>query len=165
MGRDIVSSIALAVSPKAAIEAFLEIEALKGWWQVDRGLVQPQAGGVWTLAWDVSSAGARYVSSGIIETYLPGRRLVIAQLVYLNPERPILGPLRLEINAGPADGGCWLTVSETGYGTGDDWDWYYQAVEEGWPQALDQLKTFLAQQRKNEQGKENDEEQDKAGRS
>ena len=65
--------------------------------------------------------------------------------IYGNPEQPILGPIRLEITANRNLDGFLLAVKETGYGTGDPWDWYCQAVVVSWPQTLGELRSYLAE--------------------
>jgi hypothetical protein len=123
--------------------AFLIHEHLKGWWYVQRSLVEPKKGGVWTLAWEVTEAGIKYVSSGTIGEYEPGKYLRIDNLVYLNPERQILGPMQLEIFVDDMGTVSEVKVVQSDYQYGGDWDWYYDAVVQGWPHAVQLLKKYL----------------------
>ena len=59
----------------------------------------------------------------------------------LNPGRQILGPMELLILATPENGKTILTVVQAGYQSGDDWDWYYNAVNEAWPALITKLRT------------------------
>ena len=34
-------------------------------------------------------------------------------------------------------------VVQSGYQYGDDWDWYYNAVVQAWPQTLEKLKKYI----------------------
>ena len=116
---------------------------MSAWWGVARGLVDPRPGGVWALGWELSPAGYRYVTTGRIVNFEPGARLLIADIVYFNPERPVLGPMQLSVTAAIAPGGCELTVRQDGYRDGPDWDWLYKAVVDAWPATLDALKVHL----------------------
>jgi hypothetical protein len=116
---------------------------LNGWWGVQRSLVDPKIGGVYTLAWKISESGFGFVSTGRIEKFIPGNCLIIGNLVYLNPERPILGPMQLELTVRQAGKNTALTICQDGYQDGLDWDWYYEAVLQAWPQAAQTLKTYL----------------------
>jgi Activator of Hsp90 ATPase homolog 1-like protein len=136
----ITSSVWLPLSPLATLQQFLAVEAMQRWWGVARGLVEPRIGGVWALGWDVSPQGYRYVTTGIIAAYRPEKELRIDQLVYFNPDRSVLGPMRLKFEVVPEQQGCRLKVSQDGYLTGGDWDWYYDAVSQGWPMALELLR-------------------------
>lgn len=141
--RSVEASITVAATPDEVLSQFLNLESMRGWWGVERGLVEARAGGVWAVAWGISSAGFHYASTGIIKEYRPGQRLSFDQMLYFNPERPILGPMQISIVVEEHQKGCEIEVRQTGYGEGDDWDWYYQAVVEGWPMALESLKRYV----------------------
>ncbi len=141
--KKVAFDITIDVSPATIIRAFSEPELLKGWWGVERSLIELRQGGPYTLAWQISDQGFGYVSSGVVRRYVPERELDVGHMVYLNPGRAILGPMSLTVRTEPASGGASLHVIQDGYQSGGDWDWYYQAVVEAWPQALKGLKAFL----------------------
>ena len=68
-----------------------------------------------------------------IETYLS----------YCNQSRSLLGPMTLSVTIEEAAGISQVNISQSGFGGGTDWDWYYQLVGENWPIALEQLKAYL----------------------
>jgi activator of Hsp90 ATPase-like protein len=140
--RAVEARIEVSISPEAAVDAFLDLEAMRGWWHVERGLVQVREGGVWALAWERSEHGFKYVITGRIASLEP-RRLLITEMLYFNPERPVFGPMSLAVDAAPTLAGCELTVRQDGYGDGADWDWYYRVVRWAWPEVLKELKEFL----------------------
>ncbi|MBL7738341.1 MAG: SRPBCC domain-containing protein [Chitinophagaceae bacterium] len=143
--RIVESHIEIAVPSGKAILAFTDPILLKGWWGVEKSLIELKTGGIYTLAWAVSEQGIRYVSTGIVKEYDPSTILHIEKYIYLNTERPFLGPQELSINAQESNGGCRLQVTQGPYPetTGTDWDWYYDAVKEAWPGVLIGLKKFL----------------------
>ncbi len=148
--RKVEATIHVRATPEAAVRAFVELDAMKAWWHVERGLVEPpRAGGVWALAWERSEHGFKYVITGRIASLDP-RRLVISEMLYFNPERPIFGPMTLTVEATPSTDGCDLTVCQDGYGDGEDWDWYYKVVSWAWPEVLKEIKEFLEAQGKAE---------------
>jgi hypothetical protein len=144
--RTIETKIHVAVRPETALQAFLQLEAMQKWWSVDRGLVEAREGGVWALAWERSEHGFKYVITGRIASLLPGRQLLISEMLYFNPDRPVLGPMSLMIAAAPANGGCELTIRQDGYREGADWDWYYKVVSWAWPEVAKDIKSFLEAQ-------------------
>ena len=142
--RLVAASIEINARPEKILPAFLRQEHLKVWWGVERSLIDAKAGGVYTLAWNISEQGIKYVSTGIIEELIPGEYLMIKNLVYLSPAKKILGPMELEIDLMATDDKATkVGVVQSGYRYGDDWDRYYEAVLTAWPQALEMLKNYL----------------------
>jgi uncharacterized protein YndB with AHSA1/START domain len=141
--RAVETRIEIAVTPEAALRVFLDLEALKKWWHVDRGSVEPRAGGVWAFAWEPSERGFKYVITGRITTLEPGKRLVITEMIYFNPDRPVFGPMSLTVEAAPARAGCVLTIIQDGYGEGPEWEWYHKVVSWAWPEVAKEIKEFL----------------------
>jgi hypothetical protein len=142
--RVVENSIAINCKPSAVIDAFLEDSHLKGWWGVQRSLVEKKINGIWATAWEISEAGIKYISSGVITAYDPDSLLEISNLVYFNPDRQILGPMKLDIVAEPSKNMYTdVQLTQSGYQDGADWDWYYEAVLNAWPYALGLLKEYL----------------------
>jgi uncharacterized protein YndB with AHSA1/START domain len=134
----------MAVPPERVIRAFLHPADLKGWWRVDQSLVEPHAGGLYALGWGVSPQGYQYVSTGVIAQLEPGHVLHIEQFTYFNPQYGIFGPMSLVVTAEDLGGGrSRATVVQGGYQDGANWDWFYRAVVDGWPLALDYLRQYL----------------------
>ncbi|HET7873131.1 MAG TPA: SRPBCC domain-containing protein [Terriglobales bacterium] len=144
--KAVETTVHVAASPEAALQAFLQLEAMQKWWGVERGLVEPREGGVWALAWERSEHGFKYVITGRISSLQPGRQVVITEMLYFNPERPVLGPMSLTITATRASGGCDLTIRQDGYRDGPDWDWYYKVVSWAWPEVAKDIKSYLEKQ-------------------
>ena len=144
--RKVEVTIQINVPPSRVIQAFTDFEMLRGWWSVERALVEKRVGGLYTLAWGISEKGFNYVTSGTIHRYDPNAALEIHNLVYLNPERPIFGPLVLTVSAAPKQSGTELYLCQDGYQDGADWDWYYEAVKAAWPNVLKMLKDYLEKQ-------------------
>ena len=141
--RRVTRSVQIQASPERVLRAFLEPEQMKKWWGVARSLVEERKGGVWALAWGDSEQGYKSVVSGVLKSFQPPKRIRIEPLVYFNPERPVLGPMRLSISVREKAEGTRLSVRQDGYGEGADWDWYYEAVRKGWKETLGNLKLFL----------------------
>jgi len=133
----------MSVPPLRVIRAFLDHADLKGWWRVDHSLVEPRTGGVYALGWGVSEHGYQYVSTGIITQLELHRALRIDQFTYFNPAHGILGPMSLSVVAEAEGEGARVTLVQDGYLDGEHWDWFYDAVVDGWPLALDYLRQYL----------------------
>lgn len=93
MSRAVEAELVLEVSPRRTLKAFLDPVDLHGWWEVERALVDPRIGGLYTLAWGATGQGFRYASTGIVGHYEPARVLGITHSTYFGPARPILGPM------------------------------------------------------------------------
>lgn len=142
-GRHIESSVHIHASPQKVLNAFVDPVYLKDWWGVERSLIELRSGGMYSLAWEITDRGIGFVSTGVVAEYLPACQLRLEKFLYFNPDRPILGPMELTIMTTPEDSGTVLTVVQSGYQRGKDWDWYYEAVKEAWPAVLSKLKTYL----------------------
>jgi uncharacterized protein YndB with AHSA1/START domain len=142
--RSVEASIDLPMSPQEVLDAFLKQEHLKAWWGVERSLVEPRKGGLYTLVWQTGTGCLEYVSTGIIAEYLPACQLKVDRMAYINPSKQVLGPMELLVLTTPQeDHTTQLTVIQTGYQTGPDWDWLYKAVQKAWPEVLQQIKAYL----------------------
>ena len=141
--RIVEASIDLELPPQQVLEVFIQHEHLKAWWGIHRSLIELRPGGCYSLSWQNHDC-IEYVSTGIIAEYLPACQLKIKNLVYINPQRAILGPMELMILTTPNDDHTTqLTVIQSGYQRGPDWDWLYESVEKAWPEVLLQIKKYL----------------------
>lgn len=137
--------IQIETSPERIIQAFTDADILKDWWGVEKCFIEIKTSGIYTLAWFVTDSGMKYISTGVIKEYIPGKKLHVGDYMYLSGERPFLGPVSLIIEALPADNGSLLHLQQGPYaeGRGEDWDWYYTVVNEAWPKVLLTLKQYL----------------------
>jgi hypothetical protein len=141
--KKVESKIEIKSSAEDTLNAFIEVDSLKQWWEVERALIEKRNGGIYALAWDISEAGFKYISSGIINSYKPADHLYIENYLYFNPDKPIFGPMSLKVEV--KEKGDWteLYLCQDGYREGNDWNWYYEAVKQAWPIVLQNLKKFL----------------------
>ena len=141
--RKVEATINISCKPEMVIKAFTNNEFLKGWWHVDRAYIDTNINGMYTLTWQVTEHGFGYVTMGNVKTYIPNMQLVIDNFTYLNPEKSILGGMTLTVIAKQNDSQTVLYLCQEGYQQGPDWDWYYQAVKQAWPDVLKSLKRYL----------------------
>jgi uncharacterized protein YndB with AHSA1/START domain len=146
--KKVAYSVEIDTLPGKIIQAFTDPVMLKEWWGVERCLIDLSVAGPYALAWKISERGFGYVSTGIIKKYHPNHYLIIDNFVYFNPDRPILGPMKLTITVKEMSEKSKLTICQEGYGEGPDWDWYYNAVKKAWPVAGKNLKKYLEKIRK-----------------
>ena len=143
--RTVDCKIDITTSTEKIIQAFTDSEMLKGWWGVEKSFIELKPGGIYTLAWFVSENGIKYISTGVIKEYIPGKKLHVGNYMYLSTERPFLGPLNLIVEAAATANGSVLHLQQGPYpeGLGEHWDWYYEAVKDAWPKVLQTLKKYL----------------------
>ena len=149
--RGVSNSVDLPADPEFAIDLFLEPRHLRAWWGVERCPVEPQGGGVYTLAWQVTPKGCGYVTSGVIREVGSGI-LRVGSVVYLSPTRPVLGPMSIDVTARATARGCCLTVVQDGSREGPDWDWYHDAVRTAWPLVLATLTEYVESETRSADG-------------
>ncbi len=141
--RSVITIRHMPASPDQVIQAFVDGDDLAAWWQASRSLVEPETGGVWSIAWDDwGEAQTHHAWSGVISDIGPGR-LVIDAMVMMEPDMPLLGPMRLQILAEPAEHGSSVTVTHSGYGYGEHWDEMYRLVVNGWDHVLGDMQTWF----------------------
>ena len=141
--KKVEATIEIHRSSSTVFDAFIDPSLLKAWWGVEKCLIEKKQGGLYSLAWDISEKGFHYISTGVITVFIPGKELLIDHFIYFNPERAILGPTYLDIRMQENNGTTTLLLIQGNYQSGKDWDWYYHAVEDAWPKALETLKNFL----------------------
>lgn len=141
--RTIETSGYIAAKPERVIEAFTSKEDLAAWWLVSRSLTSPAKGAIWTVVWEnYGQDKTHHVWSGVVSESSK-HHLIISDLVMIEPERPLFGPMQLEIIA-LADGeGTRLTVLHHGYQYGEHWDWSHKVVVGGWKKALGELAAWF----------------------
>lgn len=141
--RKVEVNLLINATPEKIIDAFVNAERLKEWWHVEQSLIEPKIGGLYTLVWQISDQGFGYVSSGQIVSYDPLSELVIDNFVYLNPTKDLLGPMSLTVRVKPIESGTELYLCQDGYQSEGDWDWYYEAVKQAWPDLLNSFKSYI----------------------
>ena len=141
--RKVEATIEINCPGQKIFDAFTEPVLLKGWWGVERCVVEKKQGGNYSLAWGITDKGFQYISTGIITVYIPGKELLVDHFTYFNPEKQILGPTWLGLKIEEEDDISLLQLIQGGYQEGGDWDWYYAAVKDAWPKALVMLKNYL----------------------
>lgn len=130
-------------SPGKIIKAFVDPEMLRGWWSVERALIDTSPGGAYVLAWNIGDQGFGYVTSGVVTTYEPDALLVVGNYVYGNPGKPFLGPMTLTVRATAKGAQSEICLCQDGYLEGGEWDWYYNIVKEAWPVVVNNLKAYV----------------------
>jgi len=143
--RYVESSVVINKPAQLILDAFTDEKHLRNWWGVERSLIDLRKGGVYSLVWQIKGEAMGFVTTGIISEYIPSWQLKIGNMVYINPQRPPLGPMELLVLTTPEDIGTTLTVVQNGYQDGPDWDWYYNAVREAWPAVILKIKDYLEQ--------------------
>ncbi len=145
MKQYIDSQIKIKTTIPKIMAALTEIPLLKEWWGISSGYIEKKDNGLYTLTWNASEEGIKYISTGRIYLYNKRSHLYLHDLLYLNGNKPILGPFKIEYDLSPTVNNTILVrVKQTGFKKESiDQEWYYEAVKSGWPQALIMLKEFL----------------------
>lgn len=142
-GRSVTTQVNVPATPASVMRAFLDQDALAGWWKVTRSFVDERDGGNWVICWDeYGEDKTDHVWTGVIDS-ITAQRLVISNMAMVEAGRPIFAPLQLEIRCEPTAMGCQVTVIHRGYGEGEHWDWAHEAVVAGWQHVLQDLQDWF----------------------
>ncbi|WP_262693394.1 SRPBCC family protein [Kordiimonas aquimaris] len=141
--RTIETSTHIAATPDRVLKAFYATDDLAAWWLVSRSLTSSQKGNLWSIVWEnYGQDKTHHVWSGVVSES-SSHRLVISDLVMIEPERPLFGPMQLEIIALADGDGTRLTVLHHGYQYGEHWNWSHKTVVGGWEKALAELAAWF----------------------
>lgn len=148
--REFAHSLLIKAPPAAVLDAFFDSAALAVWWQVKRSLCVPRTLGSYAVEWETTEwrddllgrlGGSLHAT--VIE-FLPGREFFLADVYWLPPDGPPIGPMALEARCTPQADGVVLHVRQSGCDTASArWRRYYDVISTGWVLALDQLKLHL----------------------
>jgi uncharacterized protein YndB with AHSA1/START domain len=136
------SQVRIAVPAGRVWAALVEPGQVRRWWGATQGIVEPQKGGAWALAW-AQPGGYRYVLAGVIRVWRPEKRLVVDPLVYFNAEHPVPGPMRLVMSLTAKPDFTRLVVLLRARGEEPAWEQYRQEAQTGWRDALGNLRNYL----------------------
>lgn len=140
------SDIRIHSNAEEILKALVDQEKLSDWWGVADSFIEQKDGGLYTLTWMKSYAGIKFISTGRIRLFDKRSHLHLEDVLYLNYERPIIGPFKILYDVEKFNGYSILKVRQTGFQKGPEHNLYIKAVQEGWPQALVMLKTYLEKQ-------------------
>ncbi|MDH5804611.1 MAG: SRPBCC domain-containing protein [Gemmatimonadota bacterium] len=130
-GRSIERSIEIEATPEVVWKALTDAEALARWFPT-KANVKPGVGGYIRLHWD-----EHYDAESPIDIWEPQEHLRIG---FPNESKfPLATDYYLEGKGGKTI----LRVVTSGFGTGEDWDGYFDGVRCGWNFELDGLKHYL----------------------
>ena len=119
-------------TPEAVWEAWADPEKIAHWF-VDRARGKPEVGT--TFTWIFEKFG--YEIPYEVVAAEPGRRFA------LGGEAPKSGPFLLEVTIAREGGETVVTLVNSGFLDGSEWNEEYQGIVSGWTQALAVLKHYL----------------------
>ena len=131
-GRQIRTEIRTRATPEQVWEAWTDPEKISGWF-VDKARGAPEVGT--TFTWIFEKFG--YEIPYEVVAAEPGRRFA------LGGEIPGRGPFLLEITIAREGGETVVTLVNSGFLDGAQWDEEYEGVSSGWENALGVLKHYL----------------------
>lgn len=119
-------------TPEAVWEAWTDPEKIAHWF-VDRARGKPEVGTTFTWIFEKFGHEIPYE----VVSAEPGRRFALAG------EVPKSGPFLLEVTIAREGGETVVTLVNSGFLDGAEWDEEYQGIVSGWTQALAILKHYL----------------------
>jgi len=157
-GRHIVGfdySLRIEAPPARVLAAFFDARALAHWWDVANAIATPRPLGVYALEWrpteEIDEVLGRYggVLHGSVIDFRPDSGFLVADCYWLPPDGEPIGPMALEVTCASSQipggiKGTLLRVVQRGIDIDSPrWAKYYQLLVQGWPPALEKMKTYL----------------------
>lgn len=137
-GKQVVQEIEIDASAEAVWKALVEAEELARWFPLD-ATVEPREGGLMSFNW-----GEQYPEmGGIISVFRPQKHL---QIDYSHPKKGEIEPwseMVTDYFITTQEGKTVLRLVQSGYGTGESWDDFYDATRRGWHFELRSLRNYL----------------------
>lgn len=149
-------TVDMRAAPRVVVDAFFDSESLAVWWGAVRSVTTPRALGPYAIEWlseerDELLGRLGGVLRGTVMQFDPTRGFLVADVYWLPPLGPPVGPMALEISCRlsvtPDGPPCTrVRVAQTGFEEGPRWRRYYEVIGPGWARALDALKVLVEKQ-------------------
>jgi uncharacterized protein YndB with AHSA1/START domain len=136
-GRQLVVQMRTRATPEQVYEAWADPEKITHWFvdsaKVDTASGKAEPGAIFTWAFEKFGYEIPYE----VVAAEPGRRFA------LGGEHPKSGPFLLEVKIEREGGETLVTLVNSGFLDGSEWDEEYQGIVSGWTNALAVLKHYL----------------------
>ena len=143
MKKNVNAEIRIKSKASDIINAFVNPDTLNKWWATASVYIEQKDGGLYTLSWLKSDAGVKFILTGRINVLNKRSHLHLEDVLYINAEKPILGPTRIKIDAEEKSAYSLVKISQIGFGKTEEWHWYHNLMLDSWPQVLVFLKQYL----------------------
>ena len=141
MADSIVRSVSIDTTASDAFDAFTRVAELLSWW-CEGALVGRREGGNWAIGFTEGDLGTPATIMGKIETYEPGRRLVVRDILYETVTSELAG-LSFVLTFVEDEGRCLVTVEQAIPEAGPAYEEYRGEAGSGWESRLADLKRYL----------------------
>ncbi len=139
----VTRQVTVRVSPERAFAAFVELSDVLAW-LADGAVIGPRPGGNWGLGWYADQeSDTGYSSIGQFEVFDPGRRFVVASLMFSTPEGETFGPMRLVVEFEKIEDATRVMVTQSGFEDSVAGASYRDRLGPGWERMLSDLKAWL----------------------
>lgn len=138
-------------TPPRVLAAFFEPTDLAVWWAVSQSVTVPRPLAPYAVQWPPTSFTDEVLGKlggtlhGTVMDFREGESFFLAEVYYTPPEGAPIGPMALEVQVRPLEGGrsTELAIRQSGEGDGPRWHRYFAVVGDGWDHALDGLREHL----------------------
>src|SRR5262245_26156169 len=131
-GKRLVVEMRTRATPEQVYEAWADPEKIAHWF-VDRAHGKAEAGSIFTWVFEKFGYEIPYE----VVAAEPGRRFA------LGGEHPKSGPFLLEVKIAREGGETVVTLVNSGFLAGSEWDEEFEGIASGWTNALAVLKHYL----------------------
>ncbi len=142
MELSVVRSVSISATSAEAFDAFTRVSDLLSWW-CEGALVGLRPGGNWAVGFTDRRGKTEATVLGKIESFEPGRHLVVRDISYEPSEGEPLEGLSIAFRFADRGSECVVTVEQTVPDSGPAYDRYRREVGPGWEASLADLKRYL----------------------
>src|ERR671911_304349 len=150
-GLVIQRAIRIRSSPEKVLNAFFDPDALSKWWEVTRSVTLARPLGPFAVEWPPTDFTDEVLGKlggtlhGTVMDVRPGVSFFVADVYYQPPNGHTIGPMALNVEARPLDGGrsTELAVQLSADDQGPLSQRYFALMGDGWERALAGLQVHL----------------------
>jgi hypothetical protein len=136
--------------PARVLDAFFDPSDLIVWWDVARSVTVARLLGPYAVEWAPTEFTDEVLGRlggtlhGTVVHIQAGTSFDVANTYWHPPDGDPLGPMALQVQVWPDEGGCTLLiVRQTADDQGPRWQRYFALMSRGWERALASLKAHL----------------------
>ena len=137
----------LSVGPERAFKLLITPSDIRGWWGVNRAIVQPEQGGIWAAVWGENEDDPDFITIATMRIFEPPKRILLTDYKYTAKTGPLpfKAELSLEFTVSPHAEGALIKVNNAGFPCDPIADAFFEGCHVGWTNTHDSMQKYAAQ--------------------
>jgi uncharacterized protein YndB with AHSA1/START domain len=138
--------VVLPIAPERAFKLLITPSDIRGWWGVNRAIVQPEQGGIWAATWGENEDDPDFITIATMRVFDPPRRILLNDYKYTAKTGPLpfKADLSLEFTVQAHADGTLLKVNNAGFPCDPVADGFFHGCDVGWTNTFDAMQRYVA---------------------